>query len=306
MTHPSLTAHAVTLRVGTATLLDAVSLAARPGEVLALIGPNGAGKSTLLGALAGSRIPTSGVVTLDDLPLTPSRGPAWDPLELARRRAVLPQLETLAFPLSALEVVLLGRHPHRTRRRHDIDLAWDALGRVDARHLATRAFPTLSGGERQRIRIARALVQIARGEAEVAPASIAHGQPELARPSDSATPTRSRWLLLDEPSSGLDLAQARALHALLRDEAKRGTGIIIVEHDLALAAQADRVAVLARGRLVALGPPQATLTRALLAEVFALDAALVTLPSGGLALDLGPLPQAAHADASFTSRSPSP
>ncbi|HRE92374.1 MAG TPA: hypothetical protein PK095_24880, partial [Myxococcota bacterium] len=105
---------------------------------------------------------------------------------------------------------------------------------------------------------------------------------------DSRDTRPSRFLLLDEPCAGLDLAQARGLHALLRRQAEAGVGVIVVEHDLALAALSDRVGVLSRGRLVALGPPRETLSRETLREVFGLDGALITTPSGGFALDLSP------------------
>ena len=273
----ALSAEAVTVTVGrretAKDLVRAVSLAIHPGEVLALVGPNGAGKSTLLAVLSGGLKPTSGTVTIDGAPLFDLV--LEDPLALARRRAVLPQAEALGFPLTVLEVVLLGRHPHLLgalgrERPQDLAIAWHALRRVNAEHLATRAFPTLSGGERQRVRIARALAQIA--------------------PTPSPTPPSARYLLLDEPAAGLDLAHARALHVLLRAEASSAeTGIVVVEHDLALAATADRIAVLADGRLVALGPPREVLTPALLAQFFGLAGGLICLPSGGLALDLPPL-----------------
>ncbi len=268
----TLSAQGVSIVVGrgaaSKALVHDVDLAVHPGEVLALIGPNGAGKSTLLGALAGTKQPCRGVVLIDGEPLSILM--QRDPLALARRRAVLPQAEVLGFPLTVLEVVLLGRHPHLPgamgkERPEDLAIAWRALDRVGARHLVTRAFPTLSGGERQRVRIARALAQI--GSAQGA-----------------------RYLLLDEPCAGLDLAHARALHALLRDEADTaGVGVVVVEHDLSLAATADRVAVLHQARLVALGAPASTLTKALLGEVFGLAGGFVTLPAGGLALDLPPL-----------------
>jgi iron complex transport system ATP-binding protein len=105
-------------------------------------------------------------------------------------------------------------------------------------------------------------------------------------PLDNRDTRSSRFLLLDEPCAGLDLAQARSLHALLRRQACHGVGVVVVEHDLALAALSDRVAVLSRGQLVALGPPRETLTRETLRAVFGLDGALITTPSGGYALDL--------------------
>lgn len=253
---------------GRARLLHHITLSVAPGEVLALIGPNGAGKSTLLSVLAGAR-PSSGCVRLEGRNLL-----AWDACALAKRRAVMPQRETDGFPLTVLEAVLIGRHPHIAHKetRRDLELVGSALSEVGASHLMNRHLATLSGGERQRVRIARALAQLA----PVSPAGHL----------DLQTSRSSRFLLLDEPCAGLDLAQARALHALLRGLARLGVGVVVVEHDLSLAALSDRVAVLSKGRLVALGPPTETLTSQTLREVFGLDGSLMKTPSGGFALDL--------------------
>ncbi len=252
------------------SLISQVSIEVRPGEVLALIGPNGAGKSTLLNALSGRRT-SSGQVMLDGRPLH-----TWLPRELARRRAVLPQSEAPGFPLGVLESVLLGRYPHGTHAHkthresaHDLAAVEASLNRVGALHLVNRSMDTLSGGERQRVRIARALAQVA--------SSLDY---QDTRPSS--------FLLLDEPCAGLDLSHARSLHNLIRQQAALGLGVVVVEHDLALAATADRVAVLHDGRLVALGPPSDTLSPQTLRQVFGLDGALIRTPAGGFALDLAP------------------
>lgn len=269
-----LSADGLELVRGGRRLLAEVRLGVEPGEVLALVGPNGAGKSTLLSLLAGAR-PSSGSVRLEGRALT-----AWAPRELARRRALMPQREADGFPLTVLEAVLIGRHPHLTHRetRRDLEIVAAALAEVGASHLLTRQLDTLSGGERQRVRIARALAQLAPGPGHL----------------DHQDTRRSSFLLLDEPCAGLDLAHARSLHALLRRQAEQGVGVVVVEHDLALAALADRVGVLSAGRLVALGPPRDTLTRQTLRGVFGLDGALITTPSGGFALDLSPPPRPAH------------
>jgi ABC-type hemin transport system ATPase subunit len=179
-----LAAHHVTLRVGRKALLNDVSLAFNPGEVLALIGPNGAGKSTLLKAVAGELTPTTGVVELEQKPLA-----AWSLQERARRRAVLPQHSMLDFPFTVLEVVLLGRSPHGGGASvHDHYIARQALAAVEAAHLEQRLYPTLSGGERQRVQLARVLAQIW-------------------EPLPDGT---ARYLLLDEPTASLDLAHQHA------------------------------------------------------------------------------------------------
>ncbi|WP_447645627.1 heme ABC transporter ATP-binding protein [Nocardioides zeae] len=235
-TAPVLVARAVGVTIEGRAILDGVDLDVRPGEVLVLVGPNGAGKSTLLGVLTGDLVPSSGGVEIDGRPVASVRA-----RELARARAVLPQQQRLAFGFRAREVVEMGRAPwHRTPAAAD-DLAVIAAAedRADVAHLATRLFPTLSGGEQARVSFARVLAQ--------------------------ATPV----LLLDEPTAALDLQHQEAVLRVARDEAAAGAGVVVVLHDLSLAAAyADRVCVLSGGRVRAVGPPREVLTAALLTEVY--------------------------------------
>jgi iron complex transport system ATP-binding protein len=235
-------AEAVTIRAERRALLDAVSLVLVPGEVVAVVGPNGAGKSTLLRVMAGEAAPASGRVVCDGRALS-----AWAPLALARRRAVVSQHVALAFPMTAAEVAGLGRLPwHGTAETaRDEAAVATALAAAGVAHLAGRAHATLSGGERQRVQIARALAQL-------------DGAP------------RPAALLLDEPTASLDARHAAALLMLLRRLAAGGLAVMVVLHDLNEAAfVADRVAMLADGRLVACGPPSAVLTQAALEAVYA-------------------------------------
>ncbi len=245
-------ADSLSIRAGRRWLLRDVSLALRPGEVLALIGPNGAGKSTLLGALAGERRPDAGAVLFDGSPVA-----ALPPLALARRRAVMRQSAALAFPLPASQVVALGRLPwHATpgaaQDEAAVAAAMDAAG-ITA--LAAQPYATLSGGERQRVHLARALAQL-------------HGAGRGA-------------LLLDEPTASLDMRHAAGLLLRLRRLAAEGLAVLVVLHDLNEAAHvADRVALLAHGQLRALGAPAEVLTPDRLAEVYGL--AFRPVPGGGL------------------------
>jgi iron complex transport system ATP-binding protein len=237
--------------VGDAVLLDGVSLAVRPGEVVAVVGPNGAGKSTLLKVAAGERAPTTGRVTLDGAPLA-----SFTPDVLAARRAVLPQHSALQFGFTASEVVALGRtpHVHHSSWKEDETAVRRALGRAGVGHLAARRYPTLSGGEQQRVHLARALAQL-----------------------DAPHVNEPRYLLLDEPTASLDLAHQHAVLGTARALADAGTGVLVVLHDLNLAAQyADRLAVLRRGRLLADGPPADVLDPALVHAAF--DVAVTVLP----------------------------
>ncbi|MCW5690039.1 MAG: heme ABC transporter ATP-binding protein [Pseudolabrys sp.] len=246
--------NALSVRVGAKRLLDGVSFKVAQGETVAVIGPNGAGKSTLLRALSGEIAPSGGTVLLK------GRAPqAWQPRELALRRAVLSQNVTVTFPFTAIEVVRMGAGD---RRGKAIDaLAEAALAAVDLAGFHDRIIGTLSGGEQQRVHFARVMVQLACGEE-------AHG-PGI--------------LMLDEPTASLDLRHQLDLVAVARQYAARGTTVIAIVHDLNLAAlMAERVIVLSRGRLAADGPPAQTITDDTLARVFAVSSAVGRVPDAAM------------------------
>ncbi|WGL51695.1 heme ABC transporter ATP-binding protein [Nocardioides sp. BP30] len=225
-----------TVRVGARAIIDRISLRVGAGEMVALVGPNGAGKSTLLGVMAGDLAPTEGSVTLDGVDLA-----AWRPLELARRRAVLPQEHRLAFGFRAEEVVRMGRAPWErgAREDHDDAAVAAAMARTDVTHLAERVFPSLSGGEKARTSFARILAQ------------------------------DTELLLLDEPTAALDLRHQDQVLAESRRLATGGRAVAAIVHDLSVAAAyADRICVLSGGALVADGTPEEVLTPALLSEVY--------------------------------------
>lgn len=232
----TLRAEQVAVRRGDRVVLDGVDLEVRVGEVLALVGPNGAGKSTLLAALAGDHPVAAGEVTVGDRPLAEFSAAA-----LARRRAVLPQQHAVGFAFTALQVVRMGRAAwaRTDRSRDDETTVAAALAEADVTHLAHRPFPALSGGERARVALARVLAQ------------------------DTQT------LLLDEPTAALDLGHQETVMQVVRGRADAGTAVVVVLHDLNLAAAyADRVCVLAGGRVAADGPPAQVLTGKLLTRVY--------------------------------------
>lgn len=239
----TLSATGLEVRVGGRALIEGISLVLSPGELVAVIGPNGAGKSTLLGALAGDRALTKGQVLLDDRPLA-----RWSKEALARRRAVLPQHSAVAFDFTGLQITMLGLLAHRNRlsERRMKEVAEQALDETEALGFAGRPYTVLSGGERQRVQLARVLAQC---DAD------ADGRP---------------FLLLDEPIAGLDLAHQHAALASARRRADHGLGVLAVLHDLNMAAgYADRVAIIEKGRLTAVGPTQSTLDPVLLSRIFA-------------------------------------
>ncbi|MEV7279532.1 heme ABC transporter ATP-binding protein [Streptomyces sp. NPDC093111] len=231
-------AEAVGLRVarGRRAVLDGVDVAVRAGEVLALVGPNGAGKSTLLAALAGDLAPAGGEVRIAGRPAG-----AWTAAELALRRAVLPQDAALAFPFPVAEVVRMGRAPWAgtVREAEDGAAVAEALALTETAEFAGRPFPALSGGERARVALARVLAQ------------------------------RAGLLLLDEPTAALDLRHQELVLRVCRERAAAGDAVVVVLHDLGLAAaHADRVAVLHEARVVAAGPPVRVLGGELLSRVY--------------------------------------
>ncbi|ETX28084.1 heme ABC transporter ATP-binding protein [Roseivivax isoporae] len=235
----SLIAEAIRVRYGGREVLQGVDLAAEAGHVTAIVGPNGSGKSTLLGALTAT-LPHEGRVRLNGRDIA-----GMKPWELAAERAVLPQASRLAFPFRVLEVVRLGQQAGTAGDRPDVPL--QALARVGLAHHADRTFQDLSGGEAQRVMLARVLAQVW--------APVEEGRP--------------RWLLLDEPVSSLDIAHQLQVMEIARRFARAGGGVIAVMHDLNLTALfADRVAVLAEGRLLATGTPRTVLTDTILSRAY--------------------------------------
>ncbi len=237
----TLRAHDLSFSYRQQPVLDGVALTLAPGEVLALLGGNGAGKSTLLRLLLGLLRPARGQVRLGERPLAD-----WPRRALARELAYVPQLHHAPFPYLARDVVLLGRLAHhgllRAPGRADRDAAEAALDTLSLTHLAGRRYTELSGGERQRVLIARALAQGA------------------------------RLLLFDEPSNGLDYGGQLRLLAHMRTLARAGYGVLFTTHHPDHARQAaDRVALLAHGRIHASGPPNTVLTPQALAELYGLN-----------------------------------
>lgn len=231
-----------------------VTLAVEPGEVVAVLGRNGAGKSTLLRLLARDLRPTTGAVHLNQKSLD-----AWSAPELARQRAVLPQIESLNFSFSVEQVVALGRFPWiGERSAHSAALVRDAMQAAKVAQFSCRSYLTLSGGERARVQFARVLAQIA----------------------DPGALT-GRYLLLDEPTARLDLAHQHEILATTRSLTARGLGVVVVLHDPNLAMlYADRVAVLDGGIIEACGTPDEVLTAVRIGTVFGLAVERVERPDG--------------------------
>jgi iron complex transport system ATP-binding protein len=239
-----LAARDISVRLGGRTVLDALSVALQPGKVTCVLGPNGAGKSTLMGCLAGLRRPDAGVATLGEtlvLSLSPRRR--------ARRIGFLPQSPEVAWAVEAETLVALGRIPYVGAGglgNEGRDAVARAMRMTDVADLAHRTVDTLSGGERGRVLIARALA----------------GDPE--------------WLLADEPLAGLDPGHQIDACDLFRRLAAEGRGVVMTLHDLPMALRvADRVLVLAEGRLIADGPALEALSPDVIRQAYGVESRLL-------------------------------
>jgi iron complex transport system ATP-binding protein len=219
-------------------VVRSVSVTSVPGSMTAVIGANGSGKSTLIRMLAGLLRPLAGAILLDGVALN-----EWQPRLRAREVAYVPQSTATAFPFRAIDVVLSGRTPHTLRFRfesaHDSQKAMEALDTVGAAHLAGRCFTSLSGGERQMVILARALAQ------------------------------EPRLLLLDEPSSSLDLKhRADLIRTLAQLRETKRLSVIMITHDLQLTGPFDQLLALRGGEVAAAGRPGEVLRDHLLREIY--------------------------------------
>jgi iron complex transport system ATP-binding protein len=205
--------------------VDGVSFEVPTGRITAVVGPNGSGKSTLVRAMLGRLPIAGGEILLDEKPLA-----MRDRREIAQRLAVVPQREEPVFPMSVRDYVGLGRFPHggpfSTRDRTDREAIAHAIARADIGALVERSTDELSGGEWQRVRIARALAQ------------------------------GGSTLVLDEPTTFLDVAHEMAVFELLDSLARAGQAVMLVSHQLNLVARfADHMVLLHGGRIAAAGAP---------------------------------------------------
>ena len=256
-----ISAEGLRYQVDAQTLLEGVDLKAEQGKLVGLIGPNGAGKTTLLRAIAGILSYSEGVVLLEGSDLKNAT-----PRDIARTLALVPQIAPYTQGFTALELVLMGRYPHMGRLqiegKQDNLIARKAMRLTETEQFSERTLDTLSGGERQRIFVSRALAQ----------------QPRI--------------LLLDEPTSNLDILHQLKVIGLVRRLVDDGLTAIAAIHDLQMAARyCDRLVLMKDGRVLAQGAPEAVLTPDTIASSFGVEAAVYRDPvSGALALSLlGPI-----------------
>jgi iron complex transport system ATP-binding protein len=232
----------ITVQAGGCSIVANVSFKLNRGEIVGLIGPNGAGKSTLLKAVVGAGPLHGGEAKLDGRAIA-----SYEPRDRARRMAFLPQERRVEWRLPVRDVVLLGRYPHHAGFGGPTPgcraAAARAMAQVGVEVLADRPATTLSAGERARVLLARALA------------------------------VEAPLLLADEPIAALDPRHQIHVMEILRDRARAGDGVLVVLHDLALAARfMDRLILLSRGEVAADGPPEAVLSQDNLASVYGVSA----------------------------------
>jgi iron complex transport system ATP-binding protein len=243
----------VSLIHGNTPILTDISVAIPKGGITALIGPNGAGKSSLLALAARLQPLQSGLITIDDLPVTTTSGKI-----LARKMAILRQDNQVGSRLTVRELVGFGRFPHSRGHLTEVDhtIIADALTLFSLQDLAGRFLETLSGGQRQRALVAMAYCQ------------------------------DTDYLLLDEPLNNLDMYFARDLmHSLRKVADERGKTIVIVLHDINYASGfADRILAMRDGRIVADGSPSELVTSEMLRAIYGFDISVTSIDGVPVAL----------------------
>ncbi|MFF4470239.1 ABC transporter ATP-binding protein [Streptomyces sp. NPDC001599] len=245
-----LAARAVSVGYGARSVIDGLDVAIPPGVITTIIGPNGCGKSTLLRTLSRLLRPTGGTVVLDGEDIAALRT-----RDVAKKLGLLPQAPVAPEGLTVSDLVARGRHPHQSWLRQwssdDADVVRQALAMTGVSDLADRPVDSLSGGQRQRVWISMTLAQ------------------------------GTDLLLLDEPTTYLDLAHAVDVLDLVDDLHESGRTVVMVLHDLNLAARySDNLVVMREGAILAQGHPRDVITAGLLHEAFGLRAKVIDDPVG--------------------------
>jgi iron complex transport system ATP-binding protein len=237
----------VHFRVKARELVSNVSLRVNTGEFWAIVGANGAGKSTLLKLLSREHSPTSGSILMHDKDLK-----KYKQKEMAQKRAVLAQQNSITLSFTVQEIVLMGRYPFYDSNpsQKDLDIVDICLEKVGISHFKERIFPTLSGGEQQRVQLARTLAQI--------------------------WDVKDGYIFLDEPTTGMDLLHQYETFQLAREMTGKGYGVIAVVHDLNFALQyADLILLMKQGEAFAKGTPAEVLTEENIRSAFGLSVRII-------------------------------
>ncbi len=246
----TITAHHISYWIGQQPILHKLSFTIGPGEVTVVLGQNGAGKSSFLKILSGEQKPTIGQVMLDNHDLHKTPLP-----QLATMRAVLSQQYAMGLAFSCAEIVMMGRYPHY--RSHpsadDHRIVMESMEEMQVQHLVQRPYQALSGGEQQRVQMARVLAQ-------------------LRDPVSRMPGSTRKLLLLDEPTSSMDVLYQQLCLSKARALSRQGYTVVVILHDLNLAAQfADTILLLKRGCLIKSGKAREVLKPSSIAEAYGME-----------------------------------
>jgi len=226
------------------SVLNDICLDVLEPQLISILGPNGVGKSTLIHCINKILIPTGGEVRIDDVEVG-----EYSFKDLAKKVGYVPYSSSDAFPLTVIDTVLMGRHPHSNRRSTESDLekVYDVLKMLDITHLAMRSFDELSAGQHQKVMLARGMVQ----------------EPQI--------------LLLDEPTANLDIKHQMEVTKILRDLShKQDIMIIMISHDLNIAAKySDKVVLMYDGTIFSIGTPEEVLTEENISRVYDVESHVI-------------------------------
>ena len=242
----SININSVSYEINGVSIIKNISLEIKPGEFITVLGPNGSGKSTLLKIVSGDLFPSFGNVTIDDIHLS-----GMDMKQQALKRSVMSQSQQILYDYSVEEIIEMGwvdngqiDNNEKTKQKVGI-----VAEECHVSHLLNRYFNTLSGGEQRRVHFARTLLQINHDYKDIG----------------------SRYMLLDEPTANLDLSHELKLIRLLKKKSKEGIGILLIIHDLNLASKfSNKIAILSKGFLSAIGTPSEVFNNKLLSNIFGL------------------------------------
>lgn len=230
----------ISLQAGPKFIVKNVSLSVAPGKFTAVIGPNGAGKSSLLKIMSNERHQYTGKVSVNGTAIKD-----YKPKEISRIRAVMAQHSSLHFAFSVDQVISLSRHGHVSGKNEDQRIVEEVMEVTGVRIFQDRNYLTLSGGEKQRVQLARALAQV--WEETLYP----------------------RYILLDEPTSSMDIAQQQFMFSLIKKICSRNIGVLAIVHDLNLAVQfADRICLMREGEVIDSGNALEVFTKANIEDTF--------------------------------------
>lgn len=226
--------------IGKNDIIRGVTISLQPGEFTAVVGPNGAGKSTLLKTLAYEHQRFHGDVVINGKSVR-----SYSSKALSVVRAVLPQSTHVQFSFSVVQIILLGRHAQNATRKENEKILEEVMHLTDTTTFRDRNYNTLSGGEKQRVQLARVLAQVWQ---------------ETVYP---------RYVLLDEPTSSLDIAQQQLIFSLARQACSRNIGVMAIVHDLNQAVQfADQLYFMRDGKITANGRAHEVFTKSNIEEAF--------------------------------------